>query len=110
MENPQLRRKTNERQQIIEHAELRMEHHGPNQRDRDRCRHHRHDEDGAQEAASQEFLMKYDSGERAEDQGCGGQDSHGVARCGVGVRTRIDAAEAPLHGGSELIEVDAGVQ
>ena len=55
MKHPELRRHADQRQQVVEHAELRVEHHRPDQRDRDRRRHHRHDEDAAQQAAQREI-------------------------------------------------------
>ena len=45
-------------QQIVEDAELRVEHHRPDQRDRHRRRHHRQDEQAAQEAAHREAGME----------------------------------------------------
>jgi hypothetical protein len=63
---PELRRQADQRQQVIEDAELRVEHHRPHQRDRDRGRHHRQDEEAAQEAAHRKFGVKHHRRERAE--------------------------------------------
>ena len=60
-EHPELRRQADQREQVVQHAELGVEHHRPDQRDRDRRGHHRHHEDGAQEAAQRELAVEHDA-------------------------------------------------
>ena len=66
--DPERRRQADQRQEVVEHALLRVEHHRPDQRHRDRRRHHRHDEDAAQHAAERELAVEDQRGDRAEDE------------------------------------------
>ena len=68
MEDPGLRSDADQGQEIVEHAELRVEHHRPDKGDGDRRRHHRHDEYAAQDAPQRHLGVEDQGRERAEDQ------------------------------------------
>src|SRR4030095_8061891 len=57
-----------ERQQVIEHALLGMEHHRPYERDRNGGGHHRQDESAAEESAQRELLVEHERRGGAKDE------------------------------------------
>lgn len=56
-------------EQVVQHAELRVEHHGPDECHGDGGGHHGQDEDGAREAAARELPVEAHGGGDAEQHG-----------------------------------------
>ena len=107
--HPQRRRQTDERQQVVEDALLRMEHHRPYERDRDRCRHHRHDENASQHASERELAVEDHRGGRSQHERGDDGERREVERVNdrfekalVGGERRIIAEADEMRGGSDL--------